>query len=270
MVSTSWLRANARLRVLPVVAVLSIVAASCASTPITSQDETTTSNAVPVSQITTTTSTGASSTSTDAGSVDSTTTTTLDGEPYVGSGPQEGEVVAVIGVAYDDVLNVRSGPGTGHGVVGTLEPVMDGIGVTGNARLLTSSIWYEITVGEETGWVNASYIGLLGGTEDATAEVEALLGTPLGDDDLLSLAATIAYAFAGEESGGRMAVVETPTAADPFSVTIDVVGLDDDSIIGYRLVIGTAQERDDGPFELVRVDRTSICWRGVTTDGLCV
>jgi hypothetical protein len=54
------------------------------------------------------------------------------------------------------------------------------------------------------------------------------------------------------------------------SITYDAVGLSDDSIKGYRLVIHATQDTADGPFTLHSVERTYICWRGVDATGLCV
>src|SRR5687767_1075984 len=47
-------------------------------------------------------------------------TTELAGEPS-DIGPAEGDVLGVVGVAHDDVLNVRSGPGAAQKVIATLE-----------------------------------------------------------------------------------------------------------------------------------------------------
>jgi hypothetical protein len=181
--------------------------------------------------------------------------------------------VAVVGVAYDDVLNVRQGPGIRFDIITGLEPTTLDMRVTGPGWLLPSSIWYEIEYGIIVGWVSSAYIGQLGATDDATLEVYAMLGEPVGDDDLAALGATIAFAFLGEEGGGWTALVEPSEGGSPSavsSITYDVVGLGDDAIKGYRLVIHATQDVDDGPFTLHSVERTYICWRGVDADGLCV
>jgi uncharacterized protein YraI len=202
-----------------------------------------------------------------------TTTTTLPGAPYNGPGPQPGDLVGVVGVAHDDVLNVRGGPGTRYGITGTLAPTGADISVTGEARLLPTSIWYEITTAGEAGWVSGTFIGMFGATDDATLEVYSMLGEPLGDDDLAALGATIANAFLSDEGGGWIALVEPSEGGSPTavsSITYDVVGLSDDAIRGYRLVVHATQAVDNGPYNLHSVERTSICWRAVDADGLCV
>jgi len=264
------------MRVIPVMALLAIVAAGC-----TSSDGTeTTTQPTPTSAsgtVSTTTPSPAGSTTTTSLAPGSTqpptTTTTLPGTPYTGPGPQAGDLVAVVGVAHDDVLMVRDGPGTDYDATDSLGPTATDIPVTGEARLLTNSIWYEIIAMGESGWVNGSYIGLFGATDDATAEVLAMLGDPLADDDLGALGATIANAFLGEEGGGWIALVEPSeggSAAAVPSITYDVVGLADDAVKGYRLVIHATRDAVDQPFVLHSVERTHICWRGVDGTGFCV
>jgi len=207
-----------------------------------------------------------------------TTTTTLPGESYWGPGPQAGDLVAVVGVAHADALMVREGPGTRYPVTGTLKPTQTGIPVTGEAWLLPKSIWNEVATDQGTGWVNSAYIGLFGSTDEATLEVYELLGEPLADDDLASLGATIAFAFLTDEGGGWIALVEpseggsTSDASSIIhsSITYDVVGLSDDSIKGYRLVIFATQNTANSPFVLHSVERTYLCWRGIDPTGLCV
>ena len=203
----------------------------------------------------------------------STTVADYPGESYVGPGPQAGDAVAVVGVAHDDVLNVREGPGTGFGVSGALEPTAVDVVVTGKARLLSESVWYEVNADSGTGWVNGAYLGLLGSTDDATPLVVDMFGNPLAGDDLDFLGATIADAFLGEEGSGWIALVEPSegvSAAAVASLTYDAVGLDDDSVKGYRLVIHATQDASNEPFVMRAVERTSICWRGVTADSLCL
>jgi len=264
-------------RVAPVMVLLALVSAACTSSDGTGSPPQQTLSS-PSATVTTTTTIqpneSVTTTSLEPGSTQPpTTTTTLPGTPYTGPGPHAGDLVAVVGVAHDDVLVVRDGPGTGYDATDSLEPVTMNIPVTGDARLLTNSIWYEIDLAGESGWVNGSFIGLSGSTANATAEVLAMLGDPLTDDDLLALGATIANAFLGDEGGGWIALVALPGAGPPSagpSVTYDVIGITDDAVKGYRLVIHATRDGASGPFVLDSVDRTYICLRGVDGDGLCV
>ena len=66
---------------------------------------------------------------------------------------------AVILVAEEDVLNIRSGPGVENAVVGTLESTKTGITRTGRSSSVGEDLWVEIRVpGSETGWVNADFL----------------------------------------------------------------------------------------------------------------
>jgi uncharacterized membrane protein len=56
----------------------------------------------------------------------------------------------VDGVAVDDVLNVRAGPGTGHPVIGTLAPDAERIEVVAHDR---TGRWGQVNLGERAGWV---------------------------------------------------------------------------------------------------------------------
>ncbi len=219
--------------------------------------------------------TASTTSSSIAATAPSTTEQDLAGVPYVGPGPREGDLVSVIGVAHDDTLPIRSGPGESYAVVGSLEPVAAGIAVTGRAQLLDDSIWYEVAIDGSTGWVDASYIGLLGGVEDLTAQVVTLLGDNAAADSMLDLGVLVARLFIGDESGGRVWAVEAvdvdaPTLDGPSVITADVIGGADDSVIGYRIRTFATPSSGDGPPEIDRVERTMICWRGMTADGICL
>jgi hypothetical protein len=277
-------RSNLRVtRSLSLLVVVTMVAVSCTSLdePETAPEPTQTTTSTTLSTTTTMTATSTQGTVTTTTSAPITTqpptttstSTTLAGVPYNGPGPQAGDLVAVVGVEYDDVLNFREGPGISYKIIGSAEPTAADIPVTGKARLLPTSIWYEITTSGANGWVSGAFIGLLGATDDATLEVYAMLGAPLGDDDLAALGAAIASSFLSDEEGGWIALVETSEGGSPTavsSITYDVVGLADDAIKGYRLVIHATQDIDEGPYTLHSVERTSVCWRAVDADGLCV
>jgi hypothetical protein len=61
-------------------------------------------------------------------------------------------------VAADDVLNVRSGPGVGHAIVGMLDPLAV-VALTGETASAGGSEWVEIITPDGTGWVNGFYLG---------------------------------------------------------------------------------------------------------------
>lgn len=228
----------------------------------------------------TTTTSRAATTSTSATTSASTTTTTvattattsddgLPGEP-IDFGPAAGDELAVVGVAHDDVLNVRAEPGTASEVVAELEPTAAGLIATGRARSLPESIWFEVAVEGVTGWVSSAFVGYLGLTDDATAEVIETLGETPGAETMLDLGLIVAEAMSSDEPPSRIVMSVAPTVGDLGEVTYDVVGLGDDALGGVRLhVFGDPAEGGEG-FVLSNVERTFICSRGATDDGLCV
>ncbi len=67
-------------------------------------------------------------------------------------------VFAVVNVAVDDTLNVRSGPGVDHPVIGRLAPSTSGVSLTGEETFVGTARWVEIVTPARTGWVNAYYL----------------------------------------------------------------------------------------------------------------
>jgi hypothetical protein len=216
----------------------------------------------------TTTVTTPTTTSSTAG-----TSTTLEGElpgDPIDFGPRAGEQIAVVGVAHDDVLNIRAAPGTDADIVADLAPTASGITATGRARSLPESIWYEVDVEGVTGWVSSAFVGYLGLADDATAELIAALGETPGAETMLDLGLIVAEAMASDDPPSRIVMSVAPTVGDLGEVTYDVVGLGDDALGGVRLhVFGDPAEGGEG-FVLSNVERTFICSRGVTDDGFCL
>ena len=230
----------------------------------TSRAPTTTTSTTPLTSRTVTPATTTTTTTT----VKAATTTTLAGEPF-DIGPAEGDVLGVVGVAYDDVLNVRSGPGTNQAIVATLDPLYDQIIATGRHRLLTRSIWNEIVVGGVTGWANARFMAYLGIVDDATSRYIAngFGGTTPTAPTMLDLGMLVADVAKSEDPPSRVTVTVAPSEGDLGEITIDVVGLGDDALFGIRLhIFGTPIS---GGFSLKSIEEQEMCGRGIYDDGLC-
>ncbi len=195
--------------------------------------------------------------------------TTLPGEPIF-SYPSEGDTVAAMGVAYDDVLNVRVTPGVDADVVATMVATGDGAVATGRARKLTKSIWYEVMVDDRTGWANSSYLGFMASTDDATAEFLDG-GQPPEAETMEALGELVARRFAPDDPEPGLRIVQSgaATLGDPAEIGFDVIGVGDDSVAGFRLQIFATPAGDGRGFVLRSIERTTFCWRGVA-DGLCV
>lgn len=223
----------------------------------------------------------------------------LPGEPYE-YGPDEGTSLAVVGVDFDDVLNVRDVP-FGE-IIATLDyehPIAYLLGVrempagepiawfdswdgaivaTGRTRKLPTTVWHEVQVAGVTGWASGAYLAPIGLSEDVTAHIIDRFGEQPEVDTLADLALLVGESFASVEPPSRVVITLAPGVFEAIGeVTVDVLGLGDDSLLGYRLHIaadagGDWMFGDPGPFTFRSVRRTVLCHshRGVTADGLCV
>ncbi len=241
-------------------------AASSTTVPDTSTTvpDTTTSTTVPD-----TTTTTVPDTTTTTTTVPADTTTTLPGEP-IDLFWREGDVLGVVGVAHDDVLNVREGPGVSYDIVASLDPLADHVVTTGRTRMITQSIWTEVEVGGATGWVNVAYLAYLGDTFDATADTVAMIGETQGAETMVDLGAIVADAHASADPNSEIVVSVAPTVGDLGEITYDVIGLGDDALFGVRLHVFGAPDAGGEGFTLESVELTPLCGRGVSADGLCL
>lgn len=246
-----------------------LVVAACGgdtSDSTTTTPQTTTTVAGPDATTTegpaTTTSEAASPTTTQA----VTTTTGLPGE-LVDYGPREGAVLAVVGVEADDVLNVREAPGIDREIVATLGPLSNTTIAQGQTRLLPNSAWYLVDVGGISGWAGARFLAQVGDTRDETAFVADNLESDSAES-LEQLAENVAATFASTDPASTITIVDGPTVGDLGEVIIDVLGLGDDSLYGFRVHV-FAVPGDGSEWQLKTVEVTSLCGRGVT-DGLCI
>lgn len=231
-----------------------------APTTSTTSRPTTTGPATP----TTTTSTTVAPTTTTTAP----TTTTLAGEP-IDLGPREGDVLGVVGVRYDDVLNVRSGPGVAYPIVTTLGATADDVVARGNTRQIPGAFWIEVEAAGAVGWVNLRYVAYLGDTGDETARIIAALGETPEAETMLDLGMVVAEAVASTDPPSTLVVSVAPSVGDLGEVTYDVIGLGDDALFGVRLhVFGQPSASGEG-FVLTTVEQTLLCGRGLS-DGICV
>lgn len=185
--------------------------------------------------------------------------------------PQTGALLAVHGVAHDDILNVRDLPGLTGDIVATLDPLANDFAFAGRARLLPNSIWWEITTADGvTGWVSAAFTAAEGPTTDSTAFIVDQIGRPSADS-IEAVGLEVAESITDEEYVQRIVISVAPTEGDLGEITYDVVGLGDDAVSGQRLHIFVVDEEGNGTWTLRTVEATSMCHshRGTTPEGLC-
>lgn len=152
------------------------------------------------------------------------------------AGPPGGFIVGdVVAIATDDGsnLNLRSAPGTGSSISGSL-PDGSIAGVVGGPSLATGTNWYRVNASAGNGWVSAEFLQLapagaintarfaVGDTIQVTASSAALRGQPKAAGSLLS---TIT-------SGTQMWVEVGPRFRDGI-VWYQVTGLGSDTRYGW-------------------------------------
>lgn len=186
----------------------------------------------------------------------------LPGEPW-GSGPAEGAELAVVGVAAGDVLDVRGGPGVAFPALGGIEP-LGTTTATGRSRMAEDAVWTEVTADGATGWANLRHLAYAGQVTDVTSELGALPAGP----DLVALARAVAGDGPDGDAPPEVVVVDGPRVGDLAEVTVDVLGLADDAVLGSRLHVFA--QPDGAGFTVRTVERTVLCARGVDDEGLCV
>lgn len=194
----------------------------------------------------------------------------LPGEAFDLYVPETGEIVAVVGVAFDDILEVHAEPGENSPLLGTLPPVATDVVSVGEGRALPASIWWRVARGELDGWVGSRYVSRLGLTDDITAQIVSSLGSIPAAETMLDLGMIVANERASIDPPSSVVVSAAPMVGDLGEITIDVVGFPDDSVGGERLhIFGQPLDSGEG-FSLKAVEATVMCSRGVTDDGFCL
>ncbi|MEM7285523.1 MAG: hypothetical protein AAF480_04155 [Actinomycetota bacterium] len=197
----------------------------------------------------------------------------IPGEPFDFLVPLDGEVVGVVGVAFDDILELHELPGENTPLIGELPNLADDAVGTGEGRQLPASIWWKIRWNGLEGWVGSGFMARIGATVDFTNDLIQLNGNsdPGGAETLLEFGQLIAGIVASEEPPSRIVVAVPPdTSGDLGEITMDVVNLGDDALKGYRLhIFAEPAEIADAGWLLNSVEATLLCSRGVTEDGLC-
>ncbi len=186
-----------------------------------------------------------------------------------------GDIFAVVGMDYQDLdtggtLPVLNAPASGDPALHQLANDRENIVTTGLACLLeTSGLWYEITADGVTGWVDAYNLGYLGRTDDPTAEIVASVGSiPFGS--VISVIGDVVTHFASVDPPTVVTRQGEYTFGDLIEGTIDLIGLGEDAVKGWRLHFFLQEDDGSSDVGLKTVERTAICLRDVTDDGLCV
>ena len=128
---------------------------------------------------------------------------------------------------------------------------------------MSTTIWHELRVGDLVGWASGTYLAPLGAGRDATAEVvEALGGTPTADT-LSDLGLQVSGVFASSgEVQSRTTISSRPGVFEALGdITLDVLGLPDDAVRGYRINITADAGAEDWTQEDAGAVHAPICHR---------
>lgn len=184
-----------------------------------------------------------------------------------------GDILAVVGLDWqetDSTFNtLQIYPGADETASHVVANDREDIVATGEGCLLPTGLWYQVTADGVTGWAPARHLGYLAGEDDATAEIVAAYGSiPAGS--VLNVVTDVIAHHSSEEPPSRTTRLTDYDYGDLIDVTIDVLDLGDDSLMGWRLHIFIAEAEDSDDVYLKSVERTAICGRGVTDDNLCL
>jgi hypothetical protein len=80
---------------------------------------------------------------------------------------------AVVNVASDDVLNVRTDPGVANPIVGSIPPYGMDVYVMGTGEEVDGAVWVPIRYQDISGWVNSNYLARQVGSVDEEISARA-------------------------------------------------------------------------------------------------
>lgn len=167
-------------------------------------------------------------------------------------------------------VNAHRQPGPVSPIVGHLHAGDDKV-ATGRARAVADELWIEVELNARkgtTGWVDRRFVGVRGATDDIAAEVPAGAQATSGVD-ALDLGVRVMRGLGYNPEGVGTTLLQDRVVGGRAVAAFDV-RLADDAILGQRLrVVGAPIEASEGRFELERVERTRVCARGATDEGLC-
>ncbi|MDP9495522.1 MAG: hypothetical protein M3P87_09815 [Actinomycetota bacterium] len=247
------------------VTTISIVLVACGSAEEVATTSSTTPPTTAVLDPATTTTTPATTTTTAAPTT--TVSSGLPGDP-IDFGPVAGDILAAIGVAHDDVLNLRLAPGADQAIVAEIPPLYSELVAMGATRQLAASMWIQVDYLGLIGWVNLRFIAYLGATNDVTAQIVSNLGETPVAESMLALGLIVAESILTEAPDATLVMSAAPTVGDLGEVTYDIVGSGDDSVSGSRIhVFG---QPVDGGFSLQAVEASPFCSRGLGLNDECV
>ncbi|MFL7811410.1 MAG: SH3 domain-containing protein [Anaerolineae bacterium] len=141
---------------------------------------------------------------------------------------------AVVGLALDDALDVRNGPGSDQALVGTIPPYGTGLRVTDQGREAGGATWAPLTYQELEGWADSTFLAQqVGEASEPIAMRATAIMQAIATRDLMALSRFVhpqegvrfspyPYVMTGSEGEGQANLVfsadELPDLADDPTV----------------------------------------------------
>jgi hypothetical protein len=117
------------------------------------------------------------------------TRTPIAAVPPIGG---DAELYTVVGIASDDLLNVRARPGIAHQIVGAIPPHGLGVQVTGPGQQVDDAQWLPVRYSDLVGWVDGRYLARQAGWVDGEVAARAAQAiTGLRDRDMAALSTLV-------------------------------------------------------------------------------
>lgn len=233
------------------------------------------------------------------------TSTTIVFEPDgLAIGPAARTAMTVVGVRWDDVLNLRDAPngnivarlrpylgGARDAEIDVLAPDSDtvvsiaplsGVIAMGATRELQTTTWHEVSVGGLTGWASDAYLAHDGGPATDLADLlERHLDNAENYDDFSDIEDVIKQVIDTVEPDAELAAVSIGGFHEgDGDLMMDVLGVRDDRLRGYRVRVWVRAGGDwmvpnpvetAGPFTVTGVNASELCLniRGPDAEGNC-
>ncbi|MDE0495934.1 MAG: hypothetical protein OXH86_01140 [Acidimicrobiaceae bacterium] len=219
-------------------------------------------------------------------------------------GPAAGTAMTVVGVRWDDVLNVRDAPNgniiarlrlvlsdTRGDEIDVLAPdgddvvavaPLEGVIAAGQTEALRTTVWHRVEVGSTQGWVSDAYVAPIGGWAGHIAD---LLGRHLDStenyENLSDIEAIVRNVLTTMEPNAELVTTVPGGFVEAVGeLAMDVIGVHDERLRGYRLRIWMRTDGDwmvldpsevTGPFTVQFIEVFELCSniRGIDADGRC-
>ena len=171
----------------------------------------------------------------------------------------------LIGVSSSEDIMLHALPGIDQPLAGEVPPGTSIEPLDNAFETEDGLVWWQVRAGDLTGWIQPS-IAYRGPSENVTEQILATFGDQGPFDSAEDAARAVAeHVDAGQT--GEVVVVNTIENPPSASVTVDLLGFQDDSLLGYRFIVVSQQTTGWQPASIIQA---ALCARGISAEGLCL